>query len=61
MQAPISATVRKILADRELSKKLMMAILAERSNPDDIAARTLMVDGKKFVLARATAVSKTKD
>jgi hypothetical protein len=61
MQAPISATVRKILADRELSKKLMMAIMAERSNPDDIAARTLVVDGKKFVLARATAVTKTKD
>lgn len=61
MQAPISDTVRKILADRELSKKLMVAIMAERSNPGDIAARTLMVDGKKFVLARATSVTKTKD
>jgi len=61
MQAPISDTVRKILADRELSKKLMVAIMAERSNPDDIAGRTLMVDGKKFVLTRATSVTKTKD
>jgi hypothetical protein len=58
MQAPMSNIVRRILGDRELSKKLMKAIIAERSNPDDVEGRTFMVDGKKFSFMRLTSFNK---
>jgi hypothetical protein len=61
MQAPLSKKVRKILADRELSKKLMQAILAERSDPQDVEKRTILVDGEKFRLVRVTSLNKQKD
>jgi hypothetical protein len=54
MQAPMSDLVRRILADRKLSKKLMLAIQSERRNPDNVEGRTIMVDGKPFRLARIT-------
>jgi hypothetical protein len=54
MQAPMSDMVRRILADRKLAKKLMLAIQSERRNPDDVAGRTIMVDGKPFRIARIT-------
>jgi hypothetical protein len=58
MKAPMSDLVRRILADRELSKKLMMAIQSERRNPEDVAGRTIIVDGKKLTLTRATSLYK---
>lgn len=58
MKAPMSDLVRRILADRELSKKLMMAIQSERRNPDDLEGRTIEIDGKKIRLARLTIPSK---
>jgi hypothetical protein len=57
MQAPLSDMVRRILADRKLARKLMMAIQSERRNPDDIEGRTIMVDGKPFRVARVTDVN----
>jgi hypothetical protein len=58
MKAPMSELARRILADRELSKKLMIAIQSERRNPEDVEGRTLVVDGKRLTLTRATAVYK---
>jgi hypothetical protein len=55
MKAPMSELARRILADRELSKKLMIAIQSERRNPDDVEGRTIVVDGKRLTLTRATA------
>jgi hypothetical protein len=55
MQAPLSERVRRILSDRKLAKKLMMAIQSERRNPDDIEGKTIEFDGQKLVLTRATA------
>ncbi|WP_254153575.1 hypothetical protein [Chryseosolibacter indicus] len=49
----MSDLVRRILADRKLSKKLMLAIQSERRNPDDLEGRTVVVDGKKLVLTQA--------
>jgi hypothetical protein len=60
MQAPMSKLVRRMLDDRKLSVKLMQAILAERSNPDDVANTTIEVDGKQFRLVRVSSVNKTK-
>lgn len=60
MKAPMSAIIRKILADHELSKKLMMAIQSERRNPQDLEGRTIEVDGKKIRLARLTQTTLTK-
>jgi hypothetical protein len=54
MQAPMSDLVRRILADRKLAKKLMLAIQSERRNPDDLEGKTVEVDGQKLVLNRAT-------
>ena len=61
MNAPMSELVRRILGDRELSKKLMKAIIAERSHPEDVEGRTFMVDGKKFRFVRAAAVNKSHE
>lgn len=58
MKAPMSELARRILADRELSKKLMIAIQSERRNPDDVEGRTIIVDGKRLTLTRATAIYK---
>ncbi|MBT1697251.1 hypothetical protein KK083_10215 [Fulvivirgaceae bacterium PWU4] len=58
MKAPMSELARRILADRELSKKLMIAIQSERRNPDDVEGRTIVVDGKRLTLTRATAIYK---
>lgn len=58
MKAPMSNLVRRILADRELSKKLMMAIQSERRNPTDIEGRTIVVDGKRLTLTRASFYNK---
>jgi hypothetical protein len=58
MKAPMSEMARRILADRELSKKLMIAIQSERRNPDDVEGRTIIVDGKRLTLTRATAIYK---
>jgi hypothetical protein len=55
MKAPMSELARRILADRELSKKLMIAIQSERRNPGDVEGRTIVVDGKRLTLTRATA------
>jgi hypothetical protein len=52
MQAPMSDLIRRILADRKLSKQLMIAIQSERRNPDNLEGRTIEVDGKKIRLAR---------
>jgi hypothetical protein len=60
MKAPMSDWVKRILADRELSRKLMIAIQSERRNPDDLEGRTIEVDGKKIRLARVTHVSRRK-
>jgi hypothetical protein len=59
MKAPMSDWVKRILADRDLSRKLMIAIQSERRNPDDIEGRTMIVDGKKITLARASSISNT--
>ena len=61
MQAPMSKLIRRILGDRELSKMLMKAIIAERSNPQDVEGRTFMVDGKKFRFVRVAALNKFQD
>jgi hypothetical protein len=61
MQAPMSKLVRKMLDDRKLSVKLMQAILAERSNPDDVEKTTIQVDGKEFRLVRVSSINKTKE
>jgi hypothetical protein len=61
MKAPMSELVRRILGDRELSKKLMKAIIAERSNPEDVEGRTFLVDGKKFRFVRVAALNKSRD
>lgn len=58
MKAPMSELARRILADRELSKKLMIAIQSERRNPEDVEGRTIVVDGKRLTLTRATAIYK---
>jgi hypothetical protein len=58
MKAPMSELARRILADRELAKKLMMAIQSERRNPSDVEGRTIVVDGKRLTLTRATSYSK---
>jgi hypothetical protein len=58
MQAPMSKLVRRILDDRKLSRSLMKAIIAERSNPDDIEGRTIVVDGKQFQLVRVSTINK---
>jgi hypothetical protein len=55
MKAPMSELARRILADRTLAKKLMMAIQSERRDPDNIEGRSLVVDGKRIVLTRVTA------
>lgn len=55
MQAPMSDLVRRILADRKLAKKLMLAVQSERRNPDDLQGKTIEVDGQKLVLNRATS------
>jgi hypothetical protein len=52
MQAPMSDLIRKILADRKLSKQLMIAIQSERRNPENLEGRTIEIDGKKIRLAR---------
>ena len=52
MQAPMSDAIRRILADRKLSKQLMLAIQSERRNPDNLEGRTIEIDGKKIRLAR---------
>lgn len=57
MKAPMSDLVRRILADRTLSKQLMMAVQSERRNPDDIEGRTITVGGQKLTLTRATAIT----
>lgn len=57
MKAPMSDLVRRILTDRTLSKRLMMAVQSERRNPDDIEGRTITVDGQKLTLTRATAIT----
>jgi hypothetical protein len=57
MKAPMSNLVRRILADRELSRKLMLLIQSERRNPNDIEGRTMVVDGKPFTLVRASSIS----
>jgi hypothetical protein len=59
MKAPMSDLVRKILADRTLSRRLMMVVQSERRNPDDIEGRTITVDGQKLTLTRATAINYT--
>jgi hypothetical protein len=58
MQAPMSKLVRRMLDDRKLSRSLMKAIMAERSNPDDVEGRTIIVDGKRFQLVRVATVNK---
>ena len=54
----MSKMVRRILDDRELSKKLMKAIIAERANPNDVEGRSFIVDGKKFSFIRVAALHK---
>ncbi len=58
MKAPMSELARRILADRELAKKLMMAIQSERRNPADKEGRTIVVDGKRLTLTRATSYTR---
>jgi hypothetical protein len=58
MQAPMSKLVRRMLDDRKLSRSLMKAIMAERSNPDDVEGRTIVVDGKRFQLVRVATTHK---
>jgi hypothetical protein len=58
MKVPMSKLVRRMLDDRKLSRSLMKAIIAERSNPDDIEGRTIVVDGKRFHLVRVATVNK---
>ncbi len=60
MQAPMSKLVKRMLDDRKLSIKLMQAILAERSNPEDIEKTTIEVDGKEFRLARVSTLNRMK-
>jgi hypothetical protein len=54
----MSKLIRRMLDDRKLSRNLMKAIIAERSNPDDIEGRTIVVDGKRFHLVRVATVNK---
>lgn len=56
----MSDLVRRILADRKLAERLMIAIQSERRNPEDVEGRTIVVDGKKFTLVRAAAFSKSR-
>jgi hypothetical protein len=57
MKAPMSELVKRMLSDRKLAKRLMEAIQSERRNPDDLDARTIEVDGKKFRLGRVQVES----
>jgi hypothetical protein len=56
MQAPLSKTARRILADPDLARQLMQAILLGR----DGAKRTIVVDGQELQVVRVSEVSKKK-
>jgi hypothetical protein len=60
MKAPLSKRVRKILADNELSKQLMKAILADRSNVPDEEKPTIVVDGEELKLVRVRSLHRSK-
>jgi hypothetical protein len=54
MKAAMSDLARRILDDRALSKKLILALQSERRNHEDVKGRTIIVDGKKITLTRAS-------
>jgi hypothetical protein len=49
MQAPLSKRARRILADPQLAKQLMQAILLGRDNRQK---HTIMLDGKELRVVR---------
>jgi hypothetical protein len=49
MQAPLSKRARRILADPELAKQLMQALLLSR---DDRDKHTINLDGKELRVVR---------
>lgn len=58
MKAPLSKRVRKMLADPELAKQLMKAILADRSNTPENEKPTIKVDGQELRLERVRVINK---
>lgn len=62
MKAPLSERARKILANPELAKQLMLAILAERlaerSAISNEEKPTIKLDGEELRLVRVRSISK---
>lgn len=60
MKAPLSKRVRKMLSNPELSRQLMKAILAERSNTPEHEKPTINVDGEELKLERVRVFNNIK-
>jgi hypothetical protein len=56
MQAPLSKRARRILADPDLARQLMQAILLGRDNEK----RTILLDGKELRVVRVGEVRNKK-
>lgn len=57
MQAPLSKRARRILADPDLARQLMQAILLGR---DDREKHTIHLDGKSLKVVRVSEVKNRK-
>jgi hypothetical protein len=57
MQAPLSKRARRILADPQLAKQLMQAILLGRDNRQK---HTIMLDGKELRVVRVSEIRDRK-
>jgi hypothetical protein len=57
MQAPLSKRARRILADPELARQLMQALLLSRTEPDK---HTINLDGKELRVVRVGEIKNRK-
>jgi hypothetical protein len=57
MQAPLSKRARRILADPELARQLMQALLLNRNEPDK---HTINLDGKELRVVRVGEIKNRK-
>jgi len=57
MQAPLSKRARRILADPDLAKQLMQALLLNR---DDRERHTITLDGKELRVVRVGEIKNRK-
>ncbi len=55
MQAPISAIVRKILANESKSKEFMSKLLQSGREPGE---SMIEVDGKQYIIRKTTSITK---